>query len=83
MKMSKSAALTNKVKGITSDILSAPARYKEHKSKLKSDYELGIIQKHRPIKKYGTNDRRPARDPDSAARIITEYNRIKSEHGFK
>lgn len=81
--MSKAAALTKKVKGITSDILSAPARYKEHKSKVKSDYEWGVIHKHRAIKKRGADMSKPARDPKSDARNIVEYNRIKSEHGFK
>lgn len=81
--MSKSAALTNKVKDITSNVLSAPARYRAHRDKTKADYEVSIIQKNRAIKRRGADMSKPARDPNSDARTITEYNRIKREHGFK
>lgn len=81
--MSKTAALQRRITDKVSDVLSAPSRFKERNSKRKSDYELGVIQKHRAIRKHGTDDRRPARDPDSAARTMAEYQRIRSEHGFK
>ncbi len=81
--MSKTAALQRRITDKVSNVLSSPSRFKERNSKKKSDYELGVISKHRAIKKYGTDDRRPARDPDSANRTIAEYQRIRGEHGFK
>ncbi len=79
--------LGNKVRGMksriidkTSDVMSAYPRMKADQAKRTADYEVGIIHKNRRIRKYGSDDRRPARDPDSDARVVAEYQRIKSKH---
>jgi len=80
--MSLGSALKKKIVGVTSDVLSAPARYKAEKAAKIADYEVGIIKKNREIGQRGFQDS-PSNSQGATGdrRVVAEYQRIKSKYG--